>query len=93
MGFLIDIAKRTKSMLLATATRVQIHPIEAWDLLYILSQGNDFVLGDYLSRWQQEANKGLHLITLQLDNFLLDKMEYKWHTKVHDTKSKPERRN
>lgn len=63
MGFLIDIAKRTKSMLLATATPVQIHPIEAWDLLHILSQGNEFVLGDYLSRWQQEANKGLNLVT------------------------------
>ena len=50
-------------MLLATATPVQIHPIEAWDLLYILSQGNEFVLGDYLSRWQQERNKGLNLVT------------------------------
>ena len=28
-GFLIDIAKRTKSMLLATATPVQINPIES----------------------------------------------------------------
>ncbi|WP_169704425.1 phospholipase D-like domain-containing anti-phage protein [Candidatus Kuenenia stuttgartiensis] len=63
MGFLIDIAKRTKSMLLATATPVQLYPVEAWDLLYILSQGNGFVLGDYLSLWQQEASKGLNLVT------------------------------
>jgi hypothetical protein len=33
-------------MLLATATPVQINPIEAWDLLFILSKGNEFVLGD-----------------------------------------------
>ena len=63
MAFLVDIAKRTKSMLLATATPVQIHPVEAWDLLFILSQGNEFVLGDYLSRWQQEASNGLNLVT------------------------------
>ncbi|HBM14775.1 MAG TPA: helicase SNF2 [Lentisphaeria bacterium] len=63
MAFLIEIAKRTKSMLLATATPVQIHQIEAWDLLYILSQGNDFVLGDNFSRWQREGNRGLNLIT------------------------------
>ncbi|NJK94171.1 MAG: DEAD/DEAH box helicase family protein, partial [Bacteroidales bacterium] len=65
MSFLLEIAKRTKSMLLATATPVQIHPIEAWDLLFILSQGNDFVLGDDLSQWQREGNRGLNLITGQ----------------------------
>ena len=59
MAFLVEIARKTKSMLLATATPVQIHPIEAWDLLFILSQGNDFVLGDYLSRWQERRNRGL----------------------------------
>jgi SNF2 family DNA or RNA helicase len=63
MAFLLDIAPKTKSMLLATATPVQIHPIEAWDLLYILSQGNDFVLGDNLSCWQREGLRSLNLVT------------------------------
>jgi SNF2 family DNA or RNA helicase len=63
MSFLLEIAEKTKSMLLATATPVQIHPIEAWDLLYILSKGNDFILGDYFSNWQREANRGINLIT------------------------------
>jgi len=63
MAFLLEAARRTKSMLLATATPVQIHPIEAWDLLYILSQGNDFVLGDDLSQWQREGYKGINLTT------------------------------
>jgi ERCC4-related helicase len=63
MAFLLDIAKRSKSVLLATATPVQIHPIEAWDLLYVLSQGNDFVLGDMFSSWQRESLRGLKLIT------------------------------
>ena len=63
MAFLLEIARKTKSMLLATATPVQIHPIEAWDLLYILSQGNDFVLGDDLSCWKREGLRSLNLIT------------------------------
>ena len=39
--------RRAKSMLLATATPVQLHPVEAWDLLHILSHGNDGVLGGW----------------------------------------------
>jgi hypothetical protein len=45
MAFLREIGPRTKSMLLATATPVQLHPVEAWDLLHVLSHGNDGVLG------------------------------------------------
>lgn len=45
MAFLREIGPKTKSMLLATATPVQLHPVEAWDLLHILSHGNDSVLG------------------------------------------------
>lgn len=47
MEFLHQIGSRTKSMLLATATPVQLHPVEAWDLLRILSQGNEGVLGGW----------------------------------------------
>ncbi len=47
MDFLKQMGPRTKSMLLATATPVQLHPVEAWDLLDILSQGNDGVLGGW----------------------------------------------
>ena len=47
MAFLRDIAWKTKSMLLATATPVQLHPVEAWDLLHILSHGNEGVLGGW----------------------------------------------
>jgi ERCC4-related helicase len=75
MGFLIEIAKKSKSVLLATATPVQIHPVEAWDLLYILSQGNDFVLGDMLSSWHKESLRGLNLITGREE---LDEDNQKW---------------
>lgn len=47
MSFLWEIASRTKSMLLATATPVQLHAVEAWDLLHTLSHGNDSVLGGW----------------------------------------------
>lgn len=53
MRFLWEISSRTKSLLLATATPVQIHPIEAWDLLRILAIGNDIVLGTEWSEWNK----------------------------------------
>jgi hypothetical protein len=57
MEFLREIGPRTKSMLLATATPVQLHPVEAWDLLHILSHGNDGVLGGWTqtSPWFQAS--------------------------------------
>lgn len=45
MEFLGQLAERTRSLLLATATPVQLHPVEAWDLLRLLSRGNAGVLG------------------------------------------------
>lgn len=58
MAFLRQIGPKTKSMLLATATPVQLHPVEAWDLLHILSHGNDGVLGGWTqtSPWFQPSN-------------------------------------
>lgn len=45
MSFLLRVSSKTKSMLLATATPVQLHPLEAWDLLQILGAGHPSVLG------------------------------------------------
>ena len=45
------LAASTKTMLLATATPVQLHPMELWDLLYILSVHNSQVLGNENSLW------------------------------------------
>ena len=56
MAFLLKIGMKTKSMLLATATPVQLHPIEAFDLLTVLAQGNDQVLGDAWSPWRNAEN-------------------------------------
>jgi superfamily II DNA or RNA helicase len=62
MRFLYQLSPRTKSMLLATATPVQMYPIEAFDLLEILSQGNDQVLGNEFSRWRQDKVQVMRLI-------------------------------
>lgn len=54
MKFLMELAPKTKSLLLATATPVQLHPVEAWDLLRILAEGNEGVLGNWRtlsSKW------------------------------------------
>ena len=65
MKFLLEISKKTKSMLLATATPVQLHPIEAWDLLYILAQGSDAVLGNEFSMWRKDPARAIRLLTGQ----------------------------
>lgn len=53
LKFVQEISPKTRSMLLATATPVQMHPIEAWDLLEALSRGSDAVLGGYGSLWRK----------------------------------------
>lgn len=58
MAFLREIGPKTKSMLLATATPVQLHPVEAWDLLHTLSHGNPGVLGGWThtSPWYKASH-------------------------------------
>ncbi len=61
LSFLYEISTKTRSMMLATATPVQLHPIEAWDLLDALSRGSDAVLGGYGSLWRK-PRMALYLI-------------------------------
>ena len=61
LKFLRKISPRTKSLLLATATPVQLHPIEAYDLLDALAQGSDAVLGTPGSHWRH-AKRSLDLL-------------------------------
>jgi hypothetical protein len=62
MSFLFEISLRTKSLLLATATPVQLYPVEAWDLMNILSTGNDSVLGNEFSYWRTKVSDALNLV-------------------------------
>ena len=63
LAFLREISERTKSILLATATPVQLNPIEAYDLLSILAGGsNTSVLGNRWSLWHRENARSLEII-------------------------------
>ncbi len=63
--FLSSISSRTHSMLLATATPIQMNAIEAWDLLNILSGGSEAVLGTPGSKWTtlSERQNGLDIVS------------------------------
>ena len=65
LRFLMDIAPRTRSLLLATATPVQLDPIEAWDLLNALNEGQNCVLGSLYSRWRTRPREGIDLVLEQ----------------------------
>ena len=52
LAFMLRAAKKSRHVILGTATPIQTNVIELWDLLSILNSGVDFVLGDSLSPWQ-----------------------------------------
>jgi superfamily II DNA or RNA helicase len=62
MKFLLEISTQTKSMLLATATPVQLHPLEGWDLLHILAQNSHAVLGNDWSKWRGDVGTALDIV-------------------------------
>lgn len=65
--FIQDISSCTQSLLLATATPIQVHPIEAFDLLEALNRGEnksaDRVLGNEWSLWRSDPMAGLDYIS------------------------------
>ena len=78
LRFITDIAPRTQSLLLATATPVQLDPIEAWDLLNALNEGSNIVIGSLYSRWRTRAQEGLDLMLGQIspNDDLMDLWEW-----------------
>lgn len=66
LRFMYDLAERSRSVLLATATPVQLRPIEAWDLLDILSRSDESVLGNAHSKWRR-GGSALSLVMGQDD--------------------------
>ena len=67
MGYLLELSKKTKSMFLATATPVQLYPVEIWDLLHILAEKNDSVLGNKFSKWRKYKKSAILLTTGQME--------------------------
>jgi len=52
LEFMLQIGKKTKHLILGTATPIQTDVRELWDLMKILNSGAEFVLGDALSKWR-----------------------------------------
>nr|WP_279507717.1 helicase-related protein [Aeromonas veronii] len=62
MAFMQKIGRRTRHLILGTATPIQTDVRELWDLLGILNSGAEFVLGDALSSWH-DHEQAIPLIT------------------------------
>lgn len=62
LQFICDISPKTKSLLLATATPVQVNTIEAFDLLDALSIPTDKIMGDRYSLWHTKPQTMLDIV-------------------------------
>lgn len=62
LAFMRLMGKQTRHLILGTATPIQTNVRELWDLLSILNSGAEFVLGDALSRWQDDE-QAIPLVT------------------------------
>lgn len=62
LKFLNEITYKTKSLLLATATPVQINTIEAYDLINALSRPTKKVMGDQYSEWHINPQTMLNIV-------------------------------
>ena len=62
LRFMERVARRTRHMILGTATPIQTHVRELWDLLEALGEHAPHVLGDSLSPWR-DMERALPLVT------------------------------
>ena len=62
LQFINEISAKTKSLLLATATPVQVNTIEAYDLINALSIPNLKVMGDQYSEWHRHPQTTLDMV-------------------------------
>ena len=53
LTFMTRLAKRTRNMIIGTATPIQTEVVELWDLLNLLNEGTGFVMGrEFTSKWR-----------------------------------------
>lgn len=62
LAFMRDVGKRTRHLILGTATPIQTDVGELWELMKILNSGAGFVLGDSISPWN-DMQEAIPLIT------------------------------
>ncbi|WP_294541037.1 phospholipase D-like domain-containing anti-phage protein [uncultured Rhodoblastus sp.] len=66
LEFMMEAAGRAEHVLLGTATPIQTDVADLWDLLKVLSQGIDFVLGNAWSPWRNHV-KAVPMITGEVE--------------------------
>ena len=66
LEFMREIAAKAATVLLGTATPIQVDPIELWDLVDVLGRDADFVFGDRFSRWRQSPSDVLNYVAGRL---------------------------
>lgn len=62
LAFMLEIAKKSKHVILGTATPIQTDVRELWDLMEVLSSGAEFVLGDTRSLWR-DIERSIPILT------------------------------
>ncbi|MFQ3664496.1 MAG: helicase-related protein [Sphingomonadaceae bacterium] len=58
MAFMEATAKESGSILLGTATPIQLDPVELWDLVFMMHQGAPHVLGQGVTDWRRQGSMG-----------------------------------
>jgi superfamily II DNA or RNA helicase len=76
LAFMLQIGKRTRHLILGTATPIQTNVRELWDLLSILNSGAEFVLGDSLSPWR-DPEQAIPVVTGK-DRFSTESEVWRW---------------
>jgi superfamily II DNA or RNA helicase len=76
LEFMMDAAARAEHVLLGTATPIQTDVADLWDLMKVLSQGVDFVLGNAWSPWRDQA-RAIPMITGEV-NVTKDREAWEW---------------
>jgi superfamily II DNA or RNA helicase len=61
MKFIRAISPKTRSLILGTATPVQLHAIEAFDLMEAIDGNSDTVLGNMSSNWRVYPDRGIDI--------------------------------
>lgn len=72
----MDAAARAEHVLLGTATPIQTDVADLWDLMKVMSQGVDFVLGNAWSPWRDQA-RVIPMITGEV-NVTTDREAWEW---------------
>jgi hypothetical protein len=66
LEFMFNMASRTDTLLLGSATPIQTDRMELFDLMRVLHKGSERVLGSFASNWCARPNDALDLVAGQL---------------------------